>query len=144
MRKKDNSIFITYSIAIVFAYISCDVFLFWFIEHWYPTRVIFGVRLPNGNIKNNLHAMTATSYNGGSPDDSSAGTAMPPTTQQIFAQAQRDTKEWPIPRMRLVIDDLSSVGSAIFLHHVNVARDLRLAALTVMRLLYTIKLCPHR
>jgi hypothetical protein len=46
--------------------------------------------------------------------------------------------------MRLVVNDLSSSGAAIFLHHVNATKDLRAAALVVQRLLYSLKKCPRK
>lgn len=63
---------------------------------------------------------------------------MPPTQA-----APSPTFDWPIPKLRLQVADLSSAGSRIFFAEVDASKALPDAVLSVMKTLYTPRTVPR-
>lgn len=62
--------------------------------------------------------------------------------QELVATAHDD--QWPVPKLRLHVNDLSSEGSALFFAHLHPLKTLRDAVLSVMKTLYTPQTVPKQ
>jgi len=51
--------------------------------------------------------------------------------------------DWPAPKLRLIVKDLSTAGSAIFFTHIHPTMGLRNAVSSVLKTLYTLETCPR-